>query len=443
MKAGVDLTEGPILKKFLLFAFPVLLTSLMQQLYNATDIMIIGKFAQSDALAAVGSTSALTNLIVNIFVGFAVGGNVVCAKCYGARNIPAFSRAVHTSFFLAIILGIPLALVGWFASNMFLGVMGTPDDVIGKASLYMKIYFLGAPASLIYNYGAAILRSVGDTKRPLYILGISGIVNVIINFVCVVFFGMDVVGVALGTIVAQYASAVAILIIFLKSDSEIKLSFRNLKLHKIELKQITLVGFPAGINGAMFSLSNVILQSAINSFGQIVMAANSVASNYANFAYILVAAGEQACISFVGQNMGAKKYERIGKIVNVALWVTGVAVVIYSAVIALDGRFFLGLFTNDSAVIDYGLIYLYVVIIPYVLIMPSVVLGGALRGMGYAMTQTVISLVFICLVRIMWVSFILPINNTYEMVFVSYPVTWVLAAVATWVAYMIAKKRSF
>ena len=443
MKAGVDLTEGPILKKFLMFAFPVLLTSLMQQLYNAADIMIIGKFAQSDALAAVGATSALTNLIVNIFVGFAVGGNVVCAKCYGARNIPAFSRAVHTAFFLAIILGVPLALVGWFASNLFLGIMGTPDDVIEKAALYMKIYFLGAPASLIYNYGAAILRSVGDTKRPLYILGISGIVNVIINYVCVVFLGLDVVGVALGTIVAQYASAVAILIIFLKSDSEIKLSFKKLKMHKTELKQIALVGFPAGINGAMFSLSNVILQSAINSFGQIVMAANSVASNYANFAYILVAAGEQACISFVGQNMGAKKYERIGKIVNVALCVTGVAVVIYSAVIAVDGRFFLGLFTNDSAVIDYGLIYLYVVIIPYVLIMPSVVLGGALRGMGYAMTQTVISLVFICFVRIMWVSLILPINNTYEMVFISYPVTWVLAAVASWVAYVIAKKRSF
>ncbi|MBQ7097820.1 MAG: hypothetical protein IJN96_07040, partial [Clostridia bacterium] len=264
-----------------------------------------------------------------------------------------------------------------------------------------------------------------------------------INFICVVFLGMDVVGVALGTIVAQYASAVAILIIFVKSDSEIKLSLKKLKLHKAELKQITIVGFPAGINGAMFSLSNVILQSAVNSFGQIVMAANSVAANYSNFAYILVAAGEQACISFVGQNMGAKKYERIGKTVSIALWVTGIAVAVYSAVVVFDGRFFLGLFTNDSAVIDYGLNYLYVVILPYVLIMPSVVLGGALRGMGYAMTQTVISLVFICLVRIMWVNFILPLNNIYEMVFISYPVTWVLAAVATWIAYIVAKKRSF
>jgi len=441
MKLGVDLTEGPILKKFIMFAIPVLLTSLMQQLYNAADIMIVGNFADSDALAAVGSTSALTNLIVNIFIGFAIGSNVLCARCFGAHNSQALSRAVHTSFLLAMILGIPLALIGWFASETFLGVMGTPPEVIGKAALYMKIFFLGSPASLVYNYGAAMLRAVGDTKRPLYILAATGIINVIINIVCVVGFGMDVVGVALGTIAAQYVSAVVIMIIYVKTGSEIKLSFGKLKLHKNELRQIAVIGLPAGISSAMFSFSNVLLQSAVNSFGPTVMAANSVACNYSNFAYILVAAGEQACTSFVGQNMGAKKYDRIGRVVVIAHLVTGAAMIVYSIVMGVGADFFLRLFTSDQAVIDNGLKYMYVVIIPYVLIMPSVVLGGALRGMGHSMAQTVINLLFICLVRVLWVTYILPLNNVYEMVFVSYPVSWTCAAIASVVVYLVAKRN--
>lgn len=440
MKAGVDLTEGPILKKFLLFAFPVLLTSLMQQLYNAADIMIVGNFADGDALAAVGSTSALTNLIINLFIGFSVGANVVCAKCYGAHNPQALSRSVHTSFCMAMILGIPLVFIGWFASGTFLGVMGTPEAVIEKAELYMKIFFLGAPAGLIFNYGAAMLRAVGDTKRPLYILAVSGLVNVAINYVCVVYLDMDVVGVALGTIASQYVSAIAVLVVFLKTNSEIKLDFKKLKVHINELKQIAIVGLPAGVSSALFSLSNVILQSSVNFFGPTVMAANSVACNYSNFAYILAAAGEQACTSFVGQNMGAKKYDRIGKIVGTSVMVTGVAMIVYSLIVGINGRFFLGLFTGDQNVVNYGMSYINVVIFPYVLIMPSVILGGALRGMGYALSQTAINLVFICLVRVLWVMFVMPLNNVYEMVFVSYPVTWALAAIASAVVFMVAKK---
>ncbi len=441
MKAGVDFTEGPILKKFLLFAIPVLLTNLMQQLYNSADIMIVGKFAGETALAAVGSTAALTNLIVNLFVGFAVGSNVLCARCYGAQDKEGLSRALHTSILLGLLLGFPLAFIGWFASGYFLEIMGTPADVIDKATLYMRIYFLGSPASMVYNYGAAVLRSVGDTKRPLYILAASGIINVFLNLLCVVVFKMDVAGVAIGTIASQLVSALAVVVIFMKSDSDLKLTLGGLSIHKKELKQIAAVGVPAGINGAMFSLSNVILQSAVNSFGSTVMAANSVASNYTNFAYILVAAGEQACTSFVGQNMGARKYERIGKIVTVSLLVTGIAVMIYSAVIVLNGKFFLGLFTTEPDVVKYGMVYVRVVIIPYVLIMPSVVLGGALRGMGHAVSQTVISLVFICLVRVLWVAFVLPLNNVYEMVFVSYPVSWIAAALAAFTVFLIAQRN--
>lgn len=441
MKAGVDLTQGPILKKMVLFAVPVLLTSLMQQLYNAADIMIVGQFADKTALAAVGATAALTNLIVNLFIGFAAGSNVVCARCYGAHNVQSLSRAVHTSFMLAIILGIPLALLGWFASELFLGIMGTPADVIDKATLYMKIYFLGSPASLVFNYGAAMLRAVGDTKRPLYILAASGIVNVILNVVCVVGFHMDVVGVAIGTIAAQYVSAVVIMVIFIKTDSELKIKLNRLKIYVQELKQIALVGIPSGINGAMFSLSNVVLQSAVNSFGSTVMAANSVAGNYSNFAYILVNAGEQACVSFVSQNIGAKRYDRIGKIVSTAMLMTCAIEAVYSAVVYLNGDFFLGLFTSDSAVIEHAWSYFTVVIATYVLIVPSMIFGSALRGMGKAVTQTVISLVFICLSRVLWVSFVLPFNNVYEMVFVSYPVSWILAAIATAIVFFVTKKN--
>lgn len=441
MKAGVDLTQGSILKKFLLFAIPVLLTSFMQQLYNSADTMVVGKFAGEIALAAVGSTASLTNLIVNLFVGFAVGSNVICARYYGAHDNKGFSKALHTSLLLGLILGFPLALIGWFASSYFLEIMGTPYDVIDKATLYMRIYFLGSPASLVYNYGAAVLRAVGDTKKPLYILLGSGIINVFLNLLCVIVFKMDVVGVALGTIVAQLVSAVAVVVIFLRADTELRLDIKKLRLYPRELKQISLTGIPAGINSAMFNLSNVILQSAVNSFGSTVVAANSVAGNYSSFAYTFVAAGEQTCTSFVGQNMGAKRYDRIGKIVKIALSVTGAAVMLYSAIIALNGEFFLGFFTNEPEVVKYAMVYVKLVIIPYVLIMPSVVLGGALRGMGYAVSQTVISLIFICLVRVLWVAFILPLNHTYEMVFISYTVSWVAAALASLVVFLNVKRK--
>ena len=441
MRAGVDLTEGPILKKFIWFAIPVVLTNLIQQLYNSADVMIVGKFAGETALAAVGSTASLTNLIVNLFVGFAVGSNVLCARCYGGQDKNGLSRALHTSILWGLILGFPLAIIGWFSSGFFLKLMGTPSDVIDKATLYMQIYFLGSPASMVYNYGAAVLRSVGDTKRPLYILTASGIINIVLNVLCVVVFKMDVVGVAIGTVASQLISAIAVSAIFMKSNSELKLSLKKLCIHKKELKQIAAVGIPAGINGAMFSLSNVILQSAVNSFGSTVMAANSAATNYTSFEYILVMGGEQACTSFVGQNVGARKIERIGRIVKVALIMTGIACIIYSAVVGLFGDFFLKLFTNEPDVVKYGMVYLRVVIIPYVIIVPSVVLGGALRGMGYAVWQMVISLVFICLVRVLWVAFILPLNNVYEMVFVSYPISWLSAGIAASIVFWIAQRK--
>ncbi len=441
MKIGKNLTEGPILKKFLMYMIPIILSNFMQQLYNSADSVVVGRFAGANALAAVGATTSLTYLMVNFFVGLSVGTNVVCAKCYGADDKEGLSRALHTSVVLGFIIGIPLIFFGRFTSKSFLGLMGTPADVIDKAALYMKIYFLGAPASLIYNYGAAALRAVGDTKRPLYILAFTGILNVALNLLCVIVFRMDVAGVAIGTIAAQYASAVAIIVIFLKTDSELKLSLTKLKIYSADLKKILAVGLPAGLNGTMFEISNVLIQSSINAFGVSVIAANSVGSNYTHFAYILVSAGDQATTSFVGQNMGAKKFDRIKQIIKTAIFVTTAITLIFSLIIVLNGKMFLGFFTHEPAVIDYGLIYLSIFITPYFLFAPGTVIGGALRGMGYAVTQTVLSLVFVCALRVVLVLLVSAFCPSYNLVLASYPVSWIALSIASLIAYSIVSKK--
>ncbi len=443
MKIGEKLTEGPILKKFLLFMIPVLLSNFMQQLYNAADSVIVGRFAGENALAAVGATSALTSLMVNLFVGLSVGSNVVCANCYGANDEEGLSRALHTSILLGIVLGIPLVFAGWFLSETLLGLMGTPVDIMGKAELYMKIIFLGVPAALVYNYGSAVLRAAGDTKRPLYILMISGIINVLLNLLCVIIFKMDVAGVAIGTIVSQLVSAVAVVVIFLRADVGPKLTLKKIKINLRELKNIMAIGLPAGISGTMLRISNVLVQSFINSFGVTVVAANSVAGNYSAFSWIIAVAGEQAATSFVGQNMGARKYDRVNKTVKIATLVTCLLMAIYSVVVVLNGKFFLGFFTDEPAVIEYGIIYLTLVVAPYVLFVPNATFGGALRGMGYALTQTIISFMFICVARVLWIIFVLPIKPIYEMVLISYPLSWLAASITTFIAYEITKKKAF
>lgn len=443
MKLGEKLTEGPIFKKFVLFVIPVVITGFLQQLYNAADTVVVGQLAGDTALAAVGATSSLSALIITLFMGLSVGTNVVCAAFFGAENRDGLSKAIHASVLLGVVLGIPLTLVGWFGAEYFLTLTGTPKDVIGQAALYMKIYFLGVPFALVYNFGAAALRAMGDTKRPLCILTVAGVANVALNIVCVAAFRLGVVGVAIGTIVSQLVSAVWVILVFAGNKNGIRLQLSKLRLYKKELLRILAIGIPSGLNGIMFSLSGVIIQTAINSFGKVTIAAHSVAWNYMAFSSLLIAAGEQGVVSFVGQNMGAKRYDRVKRTVWVALITMTAASVLFSVFIVLFAKPLLGIFTDDAGVAERGIVQLNCAMGFYFLYVPDLILGGALRGMGRSMIPTIINLVFICLLRMVWIWFVWPLCPSLEMVYYSFPFTWIISGIVMAAAFLIEGKRMF
>ncbi|MBE7032243.1 MAG: MATE family efflux transporter [Ruminococcaceae bacterium] len=443
MKLGTNLTEGPILKKFVLFVIPLIFTGFLQQLYNAADTVVVGRFASETALAEVGATSSMSALIITLFMGLAVGTNVVCASFFGAENKEGLERALHTSILLAIIIGIPLVLVGWFGAESFLELIGTPDDIIDGAALYMKLYFLGVPANLVFNFGAAVIRAMGNTKKPFYILAVSGIVNVILNLICVIVFKLGVVGVAIGTVAAQIISALWVIAIFTSKDAELKLRFSKLRIYKKEFLKILAIGVPSGVNGILFSLSNVFVQSAINSFGKITVAAHSVAWNYMAFSNLLVSASEQGTVSFVGQNMGAKKYDRVKSVIKKALTVSCITTILFSAFIVWQSRGLLGIFTTDNRVVEAGLIQLYIAISVYVLYVPDMIIGGALRGMGKSVLPTAINILGICGLRVAWIAWIWPLNPTLEMVYYSYGASWLISGIAMTMAYLFVRRKIF
>ena len=445
MKLGEKLTEGPIPKKFMLFVIPVIITSFLQQLYNTADTVIIGQYAGKSALAAVSATSSVSALIITLFMGLSVGTNVVCAAFFGAENKEGLSKTLHTSILLGVILGVPLTLAGWFGAERFLTYTGTPQDVLPDATLYMKLFFLGIPASLTYNFGSAVLRAIGETKKPLYILSVSGISNVLLNYIFVALFGQGVAGVALGTIVSQFISAVWVIIIFVKSRDELHLSIKKLRIYPKEFKRILSIGIPSGLNGIMFSLSGVIIQTAINSFETAAVAAHGATWNYMTFSNLLIAAGEQGCISFVGQNMGAKKYERVQKTVKFGLLTMTAASIVFSLIIVVFARPLIGIFSADEEIINLGMVQILCAISVYFLYVPDLVLGGALRGMGKSMIPTIINLVCICLLRILWIWFVWkPFHpDALEWVYYSFPVTWMVSGIAMTAAYITVSKRIF
>ncbi len=443
MKLGEKLTEGPIFKKFVLFVIPIVITSFLQQMYNAADTVIVGQFAGKSALAAVGATSSVSALIITLFMGLSVGTNVVCAGFFGASNKDGIQKALHTSLLLGFLLGIPLTLVGWFGAKTFLTFTDTPESVIEDAALYMRIFFLGIPASLIYNFGSAALRAIGETKKPMYILLIAGLANVFLNYVFVAVLKQGVVGVALGTIVSQAISAIWVLLIFARNSGELHLSIRKLRVYRSVLVRILAIGFPAGLNGIMFSLSGVVIQTAINSFNEAVVASHSVAWNYMAFSNLLVAAGEQGIVSFVGQNMGAHLYNRVKQSVRMGLLIMTTVSMAFSSVIVIFAEPLLGIFTNDIDIIQGGMAQIYYAISVYFLFVPSLIFGGALRGMGKSMIPTVINLVGICLLRVLWIWCVwTPINpESLVLVYISFPVTWIVSGIAMTIAYMTERRN--
>lgn len=439
----LDLTRGSVIKNLLIFAFPIMLGNILQQLYGAADRIVVGQFAEngSIALAAVGATSSATALIVGLFIGIATGVNVICANLLGAKKHASLRDAMHTGIFVSLICGILVALLGFFASRQILLWMATPEDVLEPATLYMQIYFLAVPASLIYNFGAGILRAHGDTKRPMYILIISGLANVLLNLLLVIVFHLDVAGVALATAASQVISAVMVLWILFAPKGEFHLQVKELKVHSHHLSSIVRVGIPSGLGSMVFSIANVILQSSVNSFGNpAIIAGKTAAIDISSLIYQVLAAVLATCVSFAGQCYGAKDYKRVDKL---ALTATALSYGIMGILIALCSVFasqLVALFNSDPEVMEYGTMILLINALGYLLYIPSEIFLGCSRGMRRATAPMLLNLLGICVTRLIWVWVVFPAFPTVKMLYLCYPVSWGISTVLQTGYYILMRR---
>ena len=423
-----DLTSGPMLQKIILFSLPLAASSILQLLFNAADVVTVGRFAGSTALAAVGSNGALLNLLVNLFVGLSLGANVVAARCFGAKDDEGVRNTVQTSVTLGLVSGFLLAVVGFFAARVLLELMSCPEDVIGLSTLYLKIYFIGMPMTMLYNFSSALLRAVGDTRRPLFCLAVAGLINVVLNLVFVILFSMSVAGVALATIISQTVSACMVTALLVKEKGPLHLDLGHLGFHAGALGQILRIGLPAGLQSTVFSLSNVVIQSAINSFGSTVVAGSSASANLEGFVYTAMNAFSQAAVTFTSQNMGARKYQNLNRVVLNCLLCAIVTGVVLGGGAVLAGTQLLHFYSSDAAVIAAGYERLRVICGTYLLCGIMDTLASSLRGLGYSVLPMVVSLVGSCLLRLVWIATIFQLNRTPFMLYISYPISWVLTA---------------
>lgn len=438
---SLDMTNGPFLKKILIFSVPLMLTGLLQLAYNTADVVVVGRFVGKEALAAVGSTGSLVNLFLNVFLGLSMGSGVMVARHIGEKNEKTVHECVHTAMLLSIICGVVVGILGFFASSAMLRLMNAPEDVIDLASLYLKIYFLGSPGLLAYNFGASIVRSTGDTKRPLYILTFSGLINVALNLILIIVFKLGVSGVAIATIVSQYVSAILIIIYLSRMPNACRLIFKKLKFNKTELKNILRLGLPAGIQNSLFSVSNVIIQSTVNSFGSVAMAGIAAGSNYDSYVYTCTNAVAQTTMTFSSQNMGAKKYSNIGRVYRHCLIITTVIGVGMGALGCVFGNQIVGLFSDDPEVVAIGADRLLLVMPFYFFCSLMDVAASQIRGMGKSFEPMIVSLLGACGIRIFWIYFILPLNKTLTNLYWAYPVSWAVTFFVQFLLYFILKNK--
>ena len=439
----MDMCSGSVLKKMLLFSLPLMLSSILQLLFNAADIIVVGRFAGDESLAAVGSTSSLVNLLVNLFVGLSIGSNVLVAMYYGAKDKKSLGETVHTAIALSVISGILLTIVGVLGAPVILHMMNTPEEVLNLAVIYLRVYFCGMTPMMLYNFGAAILRAMGDTKRPLYYLTIAGVVNISLNLIFVIVFRWDVFGVGLATTISQIVSATFVIRCLMKSEGTIRLELSQLKLHKDKLRKILQVGLPAGIQGMLFSVSNVVVQSSVNVFGATVVAGNSAALNIEGFIYASINAFNQGAVSFTSQNVGAGKYHRINRILFASIGCAMAVGMMMGFGAVLFGNSLLGLYTASPAVIKAGMLRLKIVGTTYVLcsIMDTIV--GTLRGLGYSIMPMIVSLLGACAFRIVWIMTVFQIDafHKIETVYWVYPISWAVTSMAHIICYMIVYRK--
>ncbi|MBR6772937.1 MAG: MATE family efflux transporter [Clostridia bacterium] len=440
-----QMTQGPLLKKLFIYTIPIMATGLLQLLFNAADLIVIGRWATDGdkCLAAVGSTGSLINLIVNLFIGLSVGTSVTVAQRCGADDKEGLRRIVHTSMAAAIVGGIIVFFIGFFGSRTFLGWMGTLDDVMDLATKYMKIYFVGIPASMIYNFGGAILRSSGDTKRPLIILSSAGALNVVLNIIFVCVFHMDVDGVAWATTISQTMSAVWVVIHLMRHKGDIHLSLRHIRFHKEEFLQLLKIGIPAGLQGSMFSISNVLIQKSINSFNSTEFTSgNSAAGNIEGFIYVAMNSFHQTALTFTGQNVGAKKPERINRVFSLCTIYVVSAGIIIAAIVYLLRYPLLGLYLPDSpASVEAGIQRFNVIATTYFLCGAMEVVNGVLRGMGSSLFPMLITVLTVCGFRILWIFTAFAAHGTPFVLFLSYPLSWLLCIAAQFILYIFVRRK--
>ncbi len=438
----IDMTEGPLLPKILAFSGPLVLTGILQLLYNAADVIVVGNYAGHEALAAVSSTGSLINLLVNVFMGLSVGASVAVARHYGARDIIAMRKAEHTAMTLALFMGVGVGIFGFLLARPLLQLMDSPPDVIDGAALYVRIYFLGMPANMLYNFGAATMRAVGDTRRPMVYLMISGLVNVLLNLLLVIVFHLDVAGVAIATVASQVVSMVLVLLCLFRTRGAIQLNLNECRIDRKSLRDIIRIGLPAGLQGSLFSISNVLIQSSVNSFGSLVVAGNGVASNIEGFVYTAMNAQHQADMTFTSQNYGAGKPDRVKRTLWCCLGVVTAIGLSMGLLILLFGKPLLGLYNQEPEVIAKGMIRMGVIMPTYFLCGLMDVMVGQLRGVGYSIMPMIVSLTGACLLRIVWILTVFAQDHDLTVLYMSYPVSWFVTFIIHFLCYMlVARKR--
>lgn len=440
-KYEIDMCNGTLMDKLISFSLPLMLSGILQLLFNAVDIIVVGRFTGRQALAAVGSTTALINIFTNLFIGISLGANVLAARFYASGKEKEMSETVHTSITLALISGLVMALAGVLLARFALNLMGTPNDVIDQSVLYMRIYFLGMPFFMLYNYGAAILRAVGDTKRPLFFLVISGMTNAVLNLVLVIVFHMGVAGVAIGTIVSQLISSILVLRCLYTSNTSYRLYFSKLGIKTQYLKQIFQVGIPAGIQSTVINLSNALLQSSVNSFGSVAMAGYTAANNIFGFLYMSVNAVTQSCMSFTSQNYGVKKLKRMDRVLLDCMILSVGVTLTLGCGAYFFGPEFLKIYTSDADVIRCGVEVLAFTTVPYFCCGIMDLLPGALRGMGYSGVPMILSIIGTVGTRIVWIFGLFPAHRSLSFLFISYPVSWILTILMQAVCFCFVRKH--
>ena len=440
-KYEIDMCNGTIMDKLISFALPLMISGMLQLMFNAVDIIVVGRFTGSQALAAVGSTTALICTFTNLFIGVSLGANVLAARFYASGKTKEMSETVHTAILLALISGIAMSVIGILCARESLVLIATPDDIIGQAALYLRIYFLGMPFFMLYNYGAAILRAVGDTKRPLMYLIAAGTANAVLDLILVIIFKMGVAGVAIGTITSQFISCVLVIRCLCKTNAIYKLYISKLRIKKYYLIQILKVGLPAGIQSTVINFSNVLLQSSVNSFGEIAMAGYTAANNILGFLYVSVNSVTQACMSFTSQNYGVRKFKRMDKVLaNCAILSIIVSVVIGGGSYLL-GHQILGIYTKQEDVIQCGMEILSISTIPYFLCGLMDMIPGSMRGVGYSAVPMILSIIGTVGTRLVWIYGVFPEHRSLYVLLMSYPVSWGLTIVMQAICLVFVRRK--